>query len=393
MDGYGYTDVNRDGVINHSDAIHVPPGWDDWQAFVLPFPMLGRGGQVSVWWDNPNQYNYWVSDNGIVVPYGSDPEDYQTDVLAARAENYIGRSVGFGDSPFFLVVAPGAPHVECFPDQGTTDEYTDAWRWDVRSAPRHAGSVSLPLPASPNFNELDVTDKPAWIQEKALLTTQDISYLTRQYQDRLASLRAVDDLVGRLASALHAVGKYESTVLIFTSDNGWFYGEHRLSSKNTPHEESIRVPLYISLKGPATEPALVTNIDLAPTIAALAQARPSRAVDGVSLTPLLAKPGQRWRSRALIESSACGDGTEPFAVPDYAAVRTGSTTVNVPNQLYVSYLDGAKEFYDMAVDTHQTMSLHNDLSPDRQQQRQIHEGWLAKLRTCGNGSCQKLEFK
>lgn len=387
-DGYGYTDINHDGVVNMQDATYIPPGWDNWQAFVFPYLPPSR----TVWWyENANMYNYTMNDNGTIVNYGITPQDYQVDVVSQRAANYVTNVVGGSTAPFFLLVASTAPHVEAVSNTNTINNYQDAWRWDIHPAPRYVGSVHLPLPMPPSFNESNISDKPNWVQQVPLLRTIDVTNLTRQYQDRLAAMRAVDDLIGNLANALTATGKLQNTVLIFTSDNGWFYAQHRLSGKLAAYDESVRVPLYITGQAPAIVSAMVGNTDLAPTIADLAHVTPGGRVDGVSLVPLLTQPDQPWRNRFLLENWEDGAGGV-FAVPTYYAVRTGPVAAGTPNETYVQYADGEGEFYDDTADPYQRSNLWLNTSPGRIQQRMVLGQQLTQMQTCRDGSCQQDEF-
>ncbi len=377
LNGYGSTDMNHDQVVDQLDRIYVPPGWDDWQTH------LGHA----------NQYDYVMNDNGVLVQYGSASSSYQTDVIGSRAVQFINEAEAYDSMPFFLLIAPTAPHVEVPSGPEFWDEYSDAWAWDIRPAPRHLGSVVLPLPQPPSFNELDVTDKPLWVQARPLLTDADVANLTRQYQNRIAAIRSVDDMVGKVLNAINKKGEWSSTVFLFTSDNGYLLGQHRLAKKEAPYEESIRVPLYVRqlwVKKAGVTDAYVLNTDLAPTIAELAGVVPGLPVDGKSLVPLLSEPNMSFRKRFLVEHWAIPE-QGIFVVPDYAAVRSGPEDQLVPNQLYVEYADGSLEFYDLGTDPNQLESLHGDPSPLRTSQRLIHAQELAALKACAGGSCQLLE--
>lgn len=374
---YGVSDVNHDGTIDLQDALYVPPGWDDWQALVDPSTYL--------------MYQYTINDNRSLVTYGTAATDYQTDVLAERAARVIDAAEANDAQPFFLTIFPSAPHSELWPAV-PADTFADVWRWTIRPAPRHLGTITVGVPPVPSFNEADISDKPAWLQVRAPLAPVDMVYAQRKYQDRLGSVRAIDDMVGRVVQALTQRGELQNTVIVFTSDNGFFIGEHRMSEKLAAYEESIRVPLVISMPdapGPQTSSALVLNNDLAPTLAELAGAAPGLPVDGRSLLPVIADPAlTSWRRRFLVEHWAVD--VTPMGVhdlPDFAAVRTGTLT-------YVEYDDGfqSREFYDASVDPYQMTSLHNDGSADRTSQRQILAQWLAALKTCGGGGCRTLEF-
>ncbi|HVE39427.1 MAG TPA: sulfatase-like hydrolase/transferase, partial [Planctomycetota bacterium] len=324
-------------------------------------------------------YNYRINDNGVVVPYGEAEEDYQTDVLARRAVRFIDRSERWVDGkPFFLVVTPLAPHVEVH-----GGAWEDVWSWTIRPAPRHLGSTeSFPLPQPPSFNEADVRDKPLWVQGRPLLTADNVQALTRKYRDRLAALRAVDDLIGTVVEALRRTGELDRTVLLFTADNGYLYGEHRLPEKMYAYEESVRLPLYVrapGLAGGRSLPQVVLNNDLAPTLADLGNALPTHPVDGRSIVPLLTGAVSAWRARFLVEHWILTPTTKVEA-PTYSAVRTGPSTAPLPDRLYVEYRTGewgAKEFYDRTIDPYELDSRHED--PTRAAEREALKTALNKL--------------
>jgi arylsulfatase A-like enzyme len=343
----------------------VPSGWDDWQGLVDPTTYT--------------VYNYKINDNGFVVQYGSAESDYQTDVLARRAVRFIDRSERWADDkPFFLVVTPLAPHVEVAGGLPVGN----IWTWTIRPAPRHIGTTeAFPLPQPPSFNEADVTDKPQWVQDRPLLTAAEIQALTRKYRDRLASLRAVDDMIGSIVTALKQRGEYERTVLLFTADNGYLYGEHRLPEKMYAYEESVRIPLYVRVPGLAggqVRPQVVLNNDLAPTLAALGNAIPGHVVDGRSFVPVLAGTATAWRERFLVEHWL--GVSAKVEAPTYSVVRTGPAAAQIPDRLYVEYRApewGAKEFYDRTLDPYERESRHAD--PATAGERETLKAWLNKL--------------
>lgn len=181
----------------------------------------------------------------------------------------------------------------------------------------------------------------------------------------------------------------DNTVLIFTSDNGHQFGEHRLSGKTTVYEGSIRVPLYIRAPGFPQQKVFqfALNNDLAPTIAGFAGATPDIPVDGRSLIPLLRHPWRAdWRKRFLVELYQVG----PAVDRSYFAVRTSPADTATPNQLYAKYSAGDQEFYDLEIDPYQLQSLHNEAGV-RQEQIQILQTRLSSLKTCSGRSCKTLE--
>ena len=158
----------------------------------------------------------------------------------------------------------------------------------------------------PNYNEADIGDKPAWLRDAPLLTDEQIRQVDENQRKRLRSLLPVLELLTGLIDVLRMHDALENTYILITSDNGWFAGEHRLGvGKQAVYEESIRVPLVVLGPGvPVGETIadLALNIDLAPTIAALAGVTPPTFVDGRSLVPLLREePPPTARQAALIE--------------------------------------------------------------------------------------------
>jgi arylsulfatase A-like enzyme len=227
------------------------------------------------------------------------------------------------------------------------------------------------------------------------------------YRDRLRSMLAVDEMVGRLMDALEESGELDDTYVFFTSDNGWHAGEHRLTTgKWTAYEEDIHVPLIVRGPGvPAglTLPHLVLNNDLAPTFAGLAGVDPPGFVDGRSLEPLLRDdppPTEEWRTAFLVEAA-----TElgPTAVPPLSGDplpenwrrlpreywgRPGLEAVRREDMLYVEYGDGGRELYDLGRDPHQLTNRYETADPELLQGLQ---GRLESLRTCSGSGCRAAE--
>ena len=229
--------------------------------------------------------------------------------------------------PFFLVVTPYAPHGPSL------------------AAPRHEGVfASAPVPLGPAVNEADVSDKPSYVASGSISSFSEVRARTR---DQWESLLAVDELVSRIMTTLTDTGRENNTLVMFTSDNGFSNREHRWQGKQAPYEESIRVPMVVRLPGsipPDTlSRALVSNVDLAPTIADFAGA--SISADGVSMRPLLVDPSSSVRDGVLLEHV---QGFVP--VPTYCGVRTSSFT-------FVHYVTGEEELYDLVQDPHQLRNV------------------------------------
>jgi N-acetylglucosamine-6-sulfatase len=288
-------------------AGYVPPGWDEW------FALADRAPQI-------RYYDYRLNENGKLVPYGDDPADYSTRVLTRKAVEFVS-----GDAPFFLYLAPIAPHPPSEPDPADVAATVPAW-----SPP-------------PSFDEADVSDKPG-----RAIRPVDRAEVAATREDMLRSLRGVDRAVDAVAAAVDAAGLSDETYFLYTSDNGFLWGEHRRTGKVWPYEESIRVPLVIRPPGASPTRAvdgLALNIDVAPTIAELAGVEAGLPSEGTSLVPLLTDPDREPRDRFVIEFLGFAPG-----VPPYVGVRT-------ERFVYVEYRGGARELYDLGADPYQLDNL------------------------------------
>jgi arylsulfatase A-like enzyme len=355
----------------------VPAGWTEWYGSIDPYGYL--------------MWGYKLNENGTIRTYGSndveDPALYQTDVYGAKAVDFIRRRAR-SNKPFFLDVAFLAPHSEAGREV-KTDEPT------VRPAPRDAGRFAdAALPEGPEFNEADVSDKPAWFGlAYAPMSPAQIAFTTNSYRSRLASLIAVDDAVEDIVGELRRTGELDNTLILFVSDNGFFYGEHRIPfGKYFVYEPAARVPLL--MRGPgvrkgARSAALVENTDLAATLVAVAHARPGRLLDGQSLMPFAAHPQRRTSRPVLIESGVAGaqgdiesDDT-PYEIatppaPRYAAIHTR-------RYVYIRYSDGSTELYDLHRDAGQLRSRAGD--PAYRRTAQALSKQLTQLARCKGHRC------
>jgi N-acetylglucosamine-6-sulfatase len=352
----GYQTVHLGKYLNgygQARPTEVPAGWAEWYGSTDP--------------STYQFYNYRLNENGRLVTYGTGAANYQTDVYGRKAVELI-RRLAPAPQPFFLSVAFLAPH-----SGGPRDADDPANQATPSPAPRHRNRfVSEPLPASPAFNEADVSDKPAGIRNRALIRPARINAIRENYQQRLESLLAVDEAVRDIVTALEASGELSRTLIVFTSDNGFFHGEHRVpAGKVLVYEPSVRVPLI--LRGPgipagATRSNLVANVDLAATILDVANVRPGRRLDGRTLLPF-ARDGLVRSGRDIL-----------LETPTYSAIRT-------PRFVFVQHSTGEQELYDLASDPHQLQSLHADtrfaaLKADLGSR-------LARLRACAGDSCRR----
>ena len=309
----------------------VAPGWDEWDT------ALGGEG--------PRYYDYALSRNGRRVSYGEHASDHVTRVLNHAALRLI-RTYTPRKRPLYLQLDQRAPHLSTGPTRGRCNRSLPQPdpRDNRRFAHRH-------LPAPPSFNEADVSDKPSFIRDRPKLDQAARHRMRLTYQCALASLREVDRGTAAIYKLLKHTGELARTVIIFTSDNGFYFGEHRLrTGKAPPYEESIRVPLLIRIPiayrhGASRIPRIsepVANIDLAPTILRLAGAQPCRSkghcrtMDGRSLLTLLRGDTSGWpRDRGLLlelnQSSGRGAG-----ICTYQGVRLG-------DRIYTEYSSIAEQ--------------------------------------------------
>jgi arylsulfatase A-like enzyme len=192
---------------------YVPPGWDQWYSpRYKPNPYAGFG--------------YILNENGSLISYGGGLGKYSTDVYTQKAADFI-RAAAKNRKPFFIYLATFTPH------GGVGDG-------PAVPAPRHQNLFpQARVPWTASFNEQDVSDKPRGIQAIPPLTSKQIAEVDRHYRKRLQSLKAIDEMVTRLIDTLNEVGQLENTYIVFTSDNGFHLGHHRLpAGKESPYEDN-----------------------------------------------------------------------------------------------------------------------------------------------------------
>ena len=344
--------LNRYGQDNPPSE--VPPGWNEWYASI----------DLSTY-----QYSgYQLNENGVLGTYAR----YQTDEYSDRAVDAVGR-LARETAPFFLSVGYLAPH-----SGGPRDADDPPGILTPRPAERHRDLyAAAALPRSAAFDEADVSDKPGFIRRRPRLSPARQAAIEESYRQRLESLRAVDEGVVRIVGALRAAGELDNTLIVFTSDNGFLHGEHRVPyGKVVVYEPSVAVPLV--MRGPGVPRAarrrqLVVNADLAPTILEAAGATPGRVQDGRSLFGVLSDRGREWGRELLFE------GPSGFDAVAYSALRN-------QRYLYVEYESGQSELYDMARDRHQLQSLHRE--PALAGLRARLAARLAALQVCSGSSCR-----
>jgi N-acetylglucosamine-6-sulfatase len=286
------------------------------------------------------EFDYWVSFFGGTVPNYYDPKlnvngtwekktGYMTYLFEDYVKDYLEKAAN-QRKPFLLIFAPNAPHAPYTPLKEDKGLFPDL----------------LPY-RPPNYNEADVSDKPASITKKPLFTAEDDAQVDNTRHRQILTLVALDRSIGAIMQKLAETGELDNTVVIFLSDNGIHWGEHRLDGKSSAYEESAKVPFALRypplVPQPYTEDKLVANIDIAPTIYELSETTMPKIMDGLSLTSLLQNNGS-WRSTLLME-----------AWPD----RGHWTAIHTGDSIYIETDNDLSEFYDLNTDPYELDNIIN----------------------------------
>jgi N-acetylglucosamine-6-sulfatase len=390
LQGAGYRTIHVGKFLNgygdapYDNGLIVPPGWSAWHSILKADTghyyygySLNENGQITGPFGDPGNWEtreYGVRDDfGCpFAPTNGLPCYYLTDGLTNLATSEMLATPP--EQPFFLQLDYTAPHGDFRKPAGP------------EPAPRHYDwfrGARLPHDRSEGLDEGTVTDKPRFIRDASHLTPTEKRTYRIYYEKQLESLRAVDDGVGQVIGTLSQMGRLQNTYVLFVSDNGFFFGEHRLlGGKFLAYEAATHVPLLV--RGPGIEPGsatgeLTANIDVAPTLLELAGAEADKSIDGRSLVPFLEDPELRSRRPILFESfvetsdveaqgaisttprrdgtataSASGGGaTASLLAPpkDYAGIRLGPYK-------YIAWPTGEKELYNVNRDPYELNSLH-----------------------------------
>jgi len=326
-DGY---DTGLFGKYLNSYGGGVPPGWDRWVAFDY----------------EPAYSPYRVFTNAPgACPAGArgcrlrkPVVDYSTTYFGDAAKRFI--ETAPASKPVFVYYAPYAPHRPTVPQR----KYVNMF-------------ANLPPYHPPSYNEADVSDKPPWIRSLPRLDAVEGEQILAERQAEFQSLQTVDREVGQIVATLKATHRLAHSVILFASDNGVEWGEHRLAigSKQVPYDEALRVPLVVRYEPDTTTASrdshLLVNVDWAPTLAAIAGAR-HPAVEGRSFLPLLQHrtPSPPWRTEFTIEHMA---GNPPSLAPSFCGIRSTGF-------MYTLYSGGFQELYDLKTDPYELRNLASD---------------------------------
>lgn len=398
LQGAGYRTIHVGKFLNgygdepYSNGTEVPPGWSAWHTvlksdtdhYYYGYSLNNNGvvegpyGDSGTW--EPREYITRDDIGCPFAPLNGQPCFYETDMLTNLATQEIRNTPE--EQPFYLQLDYTAPHGDFRKPAGP------------EPAPRHYDwfkGAPLPHNRGQGFDEGNVTDKPSFIREAPYLGLSEIHTYRVYYDKALESLRSIDDGVKLLIDTLGSLHRLRNTYVIFTSDNGFFYGEHRLlGGKFLAYEPSTHLPFLIRgphIKAGTESGEIVGNIDVAPTILELAGVTPDKSVDGRSMTPFfkdpelrtlrpylfesfvetddvneagaIAEPGDQSRATALQQRAASQSAARPgggasaslLAPPkDYEGIRLGPYK-------YIAWPDGEKELYDLETDPYELNNL------------------------------------
>lgn len=310
----GYTTAYV-GKWHMGDDDSPRPGFDRWVSF------KGQGAYT-----DPT-----LNIDGKIVK----TEGYVTDILTDHAVEFVRRP---HDKPFCVYLAHKAVHSGFTP------------------APRHKNFFAdQPIVRAPSVRD-SLEGKPVLTRELPQAERSDQNPGTKDevVRNQLAAVLAIDEGVGRLLRALEETKRLDDTLVIFASDNGFFWGEHGRGDKRMAYEESIRIPLLMRypklIEAKSIREQLVLNVDVAPTLLDLDGAAVPKNMHGRSLVPLLKNGGGDWRPSVLTEYF----GNPHNRIPAWQSVRT-------ERWKYVRYvgagLDGLDELYDLQTDRYEMRNV------------------------------------
>jgi N-acetylglucosamine-6-sulfatase len=448
LQGAGYRTIHIGKILNgygdapYSSGEEVAPGWNSWHTILNS--------------DTDHYaYGYLMNDNGVVngpfgnsgswgtreygeiddpgcpaAPLNGKPCFYETDKFNALAAEELAATSA--EQPFYMQIDYTSPHGDFRRPAGPQPATRDL---------NHFAGAALPDSRAEGFNEGNVNDKPRFIREAPYLSATEIHTYRVYYQNCLNALISVDEGVKEIVDELGALHRLNNTYIVFTSDNGFFFGQHRLvGGKFLAYEPSTHLPLII--RGPGIKPGtttgqLASTVDIAPTILELAEVKPDKSIDGVSLVPFLREPSLRTRRPLLFESfvqtddveqdgqastgettsSGSADGTLTAKEPTGAKVKGFSaqgsgggkgaanpaahaSVVAPPKNYYgirlgpykyIEWPDGEKELYDINKDPYELNNVVR--SPNYFPVRAFLHKELVRLEECSGKTCREVSEK
>ncbi|CAN8104300.1 unnamed protein product [Discula destructiva] len=304
-------------------------------------------------------------------------DEHTSDLITDKAQGLLSKAIAAGN-PFFLGVAPVAPHSDVRADRHVGLPLMT----EPVPAERHKGLFKdVKIPRTDNFNPGSPSGA-SWVRQLPQLNATSVEYLDHYYRQRLRALQAVDELVEKLVVQLDDAGVLEDTYIIYSSDNGFHIGQHRLPpGKECGYDEDIRVPLMV--RGPGVpkgkvEDAVTTHIDLAPTILRMVGADVRPDFDGVPIPigvdsdspPADSAPETKRHEHVAVEywgmalaegegGGFDGHGHNIVVNNTYKAVRIIGEKYNL---YYSVWCNNEHELYDIETDPGQLHNLYLSLA-------------------------------
>jgi N-acetylglucosamine-6-sulfatase len=444
LQGGGYRTIHIGKILNgygdppYSPGTEVAPGWSSWHTILNSDTdhyaygyLLNNNGVVegpygdSGSWET-REYGA-IDDAGCpYAPLNGQPCYFETDKFNQLAAEELAATSP--EQPFYMQVDYTSPHGDFRKPAGPQPATRDIGRF---------AGAPLPDSRAEGFNEGNVNDKPRFIREAPYLSATEIHTYRVYYQNCLNALISVDEGVKEIVNQLGALGRLRNTYIVFTSDNGFFFGQHRLvGGKFLAYEPSTHLPLII--RGPGIKPntssgQLVNTTDIAPTILELAEVAPDKSIDGVSLVPYMKEPTLRSRRPLLFESfvqtddveqdgnaapveassgetGAAGRSRGKLSLPGATTATATASSVKNPAAhasvvappknyygirlgpyKYIEWPDGEKELYDINKDPYELNNVVRD--PNFFPIRSFLHEELERLEECSGRTCQEVSAK
>lgn len=344
MKNAGYRTIHV-GKFHHDGFENtLPPGWDDVSiSRGLKFFNTAKFTNIGV----SSARGYLTGEETYVAHVDRDH------AIAALSSHFNSRP----SQPFMLSLAPFAPHTPDDPDvtRMVESRYLD-----------YASDVRQPTD-TPDYDEADFSDKPSHLQRRPL-NRSEMRFYETVYLSRLRSMKSVDDQLKAIFDRIEAAGKMGNTWVILSSDNGYQLGHHRMYAKKDPFHRTTNVPLLVA--GPGTNRQqfanhLIAHLDICPTILQLAGVPIPASVDGKSFSSLISNP-RSSRETSWQESIMIENWVDKYLIGDRFALAY--TAERFYDEIYVSWSNGQREYYDLNVDPFQLDNQYDNLTTTQKEQ-------------------------
>ncbi len=395
LNGYGKMPVP--GRTRGTSVRYVPPGWTHWRGSL-------DGGLPGTHRANGGTYRY--NDTTLSVDgkrFANYKGQYQSNVYGRLSSRIIHR-LASRSRPFFLYVSYSAPHhgLPIEPDDPGSVRGRDGkpQRFVTPARPpKVRGRFDAVVRHAPgaDWKPSRATNKPEYLQHRAPLNAAERRALRTVTRQRAEALAVVDRQVSRTVRALAATGELGRTLVVFTSDNGFFLGEQGIrQGKVLPHDPSLRVPLL--MRGPGIPAGRIRHdpflsIDFAPTIARATGTPMGHEVDGVNMLGVARHGDQGW-TRAVLTATGprktrrrTDVAGEPLSVHDPGARdRRWAIGIRTNRYLYVDLATGEEELYDLRADPDQYHNLTARAAYE--DVRDMLREQLRQVRACDGAVCR-----